>query len=425
MKEAWKITTLAVQGGYSPDATGSRTLPIYQTTAFEFKDADHAAKLFDLKEAGNIYSRITNPTVSAFEEKISLLEGGVGGLATASGQAAITIAILNICQAGQHIIAASTLYGGTYTLLGTTLKKLGIKVTFVDPQDSIEKIKEAFRPDTRAIYAETIGNPGLNILDFEKFSKIAKEHEVPLIIDNTFATPYLCRPIEHGANIVIHSATKYIGGHGTSLGGIIVDGGNFNWDNGKFPELTKPDPSYHGIKYVEAFENRAYIVKARVQLLRDIGPCISPFNAFLLNTGLETLPLRMKQHSENALQLAKYLERNEKVKWVKYPGLVSHQSYSKAKKYFSNGASGILTFGIKGGIEAGKSFINNVKLASLVANVGDTRTLVIHPASTTHAQLTKEEQRSSGVTEDLVRVSVGIEDIEDIINDFEQALSKI
>ncbi|MFZ5967201.1 MAG: O-acetylhomoserine aminocarboxypropyltransferase/cysteine synthase family protein [Bacillota bacterium] len=425
MSKKWKISTLAVQGGYSPDATGSRTLPLYQTTAYQFKDADHAASLFDLKEAGNIYSRIMNPTVSAFEEKIALLEGGVGALATASGQAAITLSILNICQAGQHIVASSSLYGGTYTLLGTTLKKFGIDVTFVNPDDDIDGILDKVRPETRAIFAETIGNPGLNILDFEKFDQIAKIAGVPLIIDNTFASPYLFRPLEHGANIVVHSATKYIGGHGTSLGGIIVDGGNFDWNNGKFPELTQPDPSYHGIKYVETFGTLAYILKARVQLLRDIGPCISPFNAFLLNTGLETLPLRMEKHSQNALQLAAYLLNHKKVKWVSYPGLESHSSYSLAKKYFDKGVGGMLTFGIEGGLTAGKKFINSVQLASLVANVGDTRTLVIHPASTTHSQLTESEQLSSGVTQDLVRVSVGIEDIHDIIEDFQQALDQI
>jgi len=383
------------------------------------------ARLFDLKEFGNIYSRIMNPTVDALEKKVNLLEGGVGALVTASGQAAITLAILNICQAGQHIVAASTLYGGTYTLLGITLKKFGIDVTFVDPHADIEEIAKAFQENTRAIFAETIGNPGLNVLDFAKFKGLTEKYEVPLIIDNTFATPVICKPLEHGAHIVVYSATKYIGGHGNSLGGIIVDGGNFNWDNGKYPELTEPDPSYHGIKYVESFGNLAYILKARVQLLRDIGPCISPFNAFLMNMGLETLPLRMKKHSENGLALGKYLEAHEKVSWVKYPDLESHPSYELSRQYLKDGASGMLTFGIKGGLEAGKKFINNVELASLVANVGDTRTLVIHPASTTHSQLTPEQQSGSGVTQDLVRVSIGIEDIQDIINDFEQALEKV
>lgn len=425
MTKKWKISTQAVQGGYSPDGTGSRTLPIYQTTAYEFQNADHAARLFDLKEFGNIYSRITNPTVGAFEEKVNLLEGGSGALAVSSGQAAITLSIFNICQSGQHIVAASTLYGGTYTLLGTTLAKMGIEVTFVDPDADAEEIQKAFKDNTRAIFAETIGNPGLNILDFGKFKELSVKNQVPLIIDNTFATPALFRPFEHGANIVIYSATKYLSGHGNSLGGIIVDGGNFDWNNGKFPELTEPDPSYHGIKYVEAFESMAYILKARVQLLRDLGPCISPFNAFLMNMGLETLPLRMNKHSENALALSRYLETHEKISWVSYPGLESHQSYTLTQKYFPDGVSGMLTFGIKGGLEAGKKLINDVELASLVANVGDTRTLVIHPASTTHSQLTPKQQLASGVTPDLVRVSVGIEDIEDIIQDFEQALEKI
>ncbi len=425
MTKQWKDETLAVQGGYSPDDTGSRTLPIYQTTAYEFQDADHASRLFDLKEAGNIYSRIMNPTTDALEKKITLLEGGVGALAVASGQAAITLAILNICQAGQHIVAASTLYGGTYTLFEKTFKKFGIDVTFVDPDGDIEEIGKAFRDNTRAIYAETIGNPGINVLDFAKFKKLTEKYDVPLIIDNTFATPALCKPLEHGANIVIYSATKYIGGHGNSMGGIIVDGGNFNWDNGKYPELTEPDPSYHGIKYVESFGNSAYILKARVQLLRDMGPCLSPFNSFLLNTGLETLILRMKKHSENGIVLAEYLQNHEKVSWVSYPGLENHPSNELAQIYLKKGASGMLTFGIKGGLEAGRKFINSVELATLVANVGDTRTLVIHPASTTHSQLTPEQQENSGTTPDLVRVSVGIEDIEDIIADFEQALKTI
>lgn len=424
MVKKWKDATLAVQGGYTPDETGSRILPIYQTAAYEFKNADYAAQVFDLKEFGNIYARINNPTEGALGEKMSLLEGGVGALATASGQAAITLAILNICQAGQHIVAASTLYGGTYTLFNITLKKMGIDVTFIDPDANIEEISKAFQENTRAIYAESIGNPGLNVLDFEKFKTLSEKHEVPLIIDNTFATPVICKPLELGAHIVVYSATKYIAGHGNSIGGLIVDGGNFNWDNGKYPELTQPDPSYHGIKYVEAFGKAAYILKARVQLLRDLGPTLSPFNAFLINMGLETLPLRMKKHSENALTLAKYLKNHEKVTWVSYPGLEDSPYYDLSERYL-DGASGILTFGIKGGLEAGRQFINNVELASLVANVGDTRTLVIHPASTTHSQLTPEQQESSGVKQDLVRVSVGIEEIEDIIEDFEKALSKI
>jgi len=425
MKKGWKISTIAVQGVYTPDTTGSRTLPIYQTVAYKLDDADHAARLFDLQEPGNIYSRIMNPTTTAFEEKINLLEGGVGALATASGQAAVSLALLNICKAGDHIVSASTLYGGTYNLFAVIFKKLGIETTFVEPDQSSEEIKRHFRSNTKVLYVETIGNPNLNVIDFEKFSAIAREKEVPLIVDNTFATPYLCRPLEQGANIVVHSATKYIGGHGTSIGGVIIDGGNFHWDNGKFPDLVEPDESYHGIKYFEKFGNQAYITKARFQLLRDLGPCLSPFNSFLLNMGLETLPLRMEKHSENALKLAEFLEEHEKVSWAGYPGLKNHPSYDLTEKYLPCGAGGMLTFGIKGGVEGGKTFINSVKLATIVANVGDARTLVIHPASTTHRQLTPEQQIASGVTSDLVRVSVGIENIEDIIDDFEQALSKV
>lgn len=425
MKKEWKFSTLAVQGGYQPDETGARTLPIHQTASYQMYDADHAAKLFDLQEPGNIYTRIMNPTTSAFEEKINLLEGGVGALATASGQAAITLAILNICKAGEHIVAASTLYGGTYTLFDHTFKKMGIEVSFVEPDADMEEIKKQFRPNTKALYAETIGNPRLNVLDIDKFSQLAKEHGIPLIIDNTFATPYFCRPFEHGANIVIHSATKYIGGHGNSIGGVIVDGGNFDWNNGKYPELVEPDPSYHGIQYVETFHRQAYIVKARVQLLRDIGSCLSPFNAFLFSLGLETLSLRMEKHSENALKLAKFLQKHGKVSWVNYPNLENHPHYAFTQKYLPKGTGGMLAFGIKGGTEAGKKFINSVKLATLVPNVGDARTLVIHPGSTTHRQLTEEQQRSSGVTADLIRVSVGIEDIEDILEDFDQALKQV
>lgn len=421
----WKFSTIAVQGGYAPDGTGSRTLPIYQTTAYKFEDADHAARLFALQEDGNIYTRLGNPTNSSFEEKLNLLEGGVGALATASGHSAILLTILNICQQGDHVISANNLYGGTYNLFAVTLKKLGIEVTFIDPEADKKEIMKEFRPNTKGLFAETIGNPGLTVLDFAKFKELAQENGVPLIVDNTFPTPYLCRPLEHGANIVVHSATKYIGGHGTSMGGVIVDGGNFNWDNGKFPELVAPDPSYHGIKYFATFKEKAFITKARVQLMRDLGPCISPFNAFLLNLGLETLPLRMKKHSENASQLAEYLATHPNVAWVNYPGSKNHPSYQLSKKYLPKGTGGMLTFGIKGGLAAGRNFINNVKLATIVANVGDNRTLVIHPASTTHSQLTPEQQISAGVSPDLIRVSVGIEDIEDIQEDFHQALIKV
>jgi O-acetylhomoserine (thiol)-lyase len=425
MEKQWKLETKAVQGGYDPKPGEARILPIVQSTTYKYDDADHVADLFDLTAGGFFYSRIGNPTVDGFEKKVALLEGGVGAVATSSGQAATMLALLNICQAGQHIVAASTLYGGTVTLLSSSLKKLGIEVSFVDPNASEEEIEKSFQPNTRALFAETIGNPGLNVLDFAKFSKVAKKMDVPLIVDNTFATPYLCRPFEHGANIVIHSTTKYIDGHATSVGGIVVDGGNFNWDNGKYPEITEPDPNYHGLVFHEAFKEAAYIVKLRVTLLRDMGTTMSPFNAFLSNLGLETVHLRMKKHSENALELAKYLEGHEKVAYVKYPGLEGDPSYPLTQKYLPLGASGILCFGVKGGVEAGKTFINNVKLASLVVHVGDIRTHVLHPASTTHRQLTEEQQLASGVNPDLIRVSVGIEDIEDIKADFDQALKSI
>jgi O-acetylhomoserine (thiol)-lyase len=424
MEKEWKIATQIVQGGYSPQASEPRILPIYQSTTYKYDDADQVARLFDLKEERHMYSRISNPTVAAFEEKVSRLEGGVGAVATSSGQAATMLALLNICQAGQHIVAANTLYGGTYTLLAVTLKKLGIEVSFIDPNLEADEMIRYFKPNTRALFAETIGNPGLNVLDFEKFSFVAQKMGVPLIVDNTFATPYLCRPFAHGADIIIHSATKYLDGHATSIGGVIVDGGKFNWNNGKYPEITEPDPSYHGIKYLESFGESAYIVKARYTLLRDMGPSMSPFNAFLINLGVETLALRMEKHSQNALQLAEYLEQHKNVAWVRYPGLPNHPTYALNQKYLPRGASGILTFGVKGGVEAGKDFINRVKLAALVVHVGDIRTSVLHPASTTHRQLTEEQQLASGVTPDMIRVSVGIEDIEDIIEDFEQALSR-
>ncbi|NLB89099.1 MAG: O-acetylhomoserine aminocarboxypropyltransferase/cysteine synthase [Syntrophomonadaceae bacterium] len=424
-KKDWKFATKAIHEGYNPKPGDPRILPIYQSTTYYYDDADHLAGLFDLEREGHIYSRISNPTVEAFENKIAALEGGVGALATSSGQAAITFAILNICQSGEHIIALSTLYGGTYTLLSVTLKKLGIEVTFIDPNADEKEIQAAFRPNTKAIYAETIGNPGLNVLDLEKYSKIASENGVPLIVDNTFPTPYLCRPLEHGANIVVHSATKYIDGQARTLGGIIVDGGNFAWNNGKFPELTEPDPAYHGIRYVETFGSAAYIVKARVQFLRDIGATMSAFNAFVLHMGVETLALRMERHSENALKLAQYLQSHDKVAWVNYPGLETSESYHLSQKYLPNGCSGMLTFGLKGGAEAGKKLINNVELAGIAAHMGDTRTSILHPASTTHRQLTEEEQRGSGVLPDMIRVSVGIEDIDDIIKDIEQALNRI
>lgn len=419
------IGTKCIQGGYSPKDGEPRILPITQSTTYKYTDPDTVAGLFDLTVDGHMYSRISNPTVGALEEKIALLEGGVGALGVSSGQAATLVALHNICHAGDHIVAAATLYGGTHTLLGSSFKKIGIDVTFVDPNASIEEIENAFKDNTKALFGETIGNPGMNMLDFDKFSTISKNMDVPLIIDNTLATPYLCRPLEHGANIVIHSATKFIDGHATSVGGIIVDGGNYNWNNGKFKGLTEPDPSYHGLVYTDSFKEAAYITKARVHLLRDFGTTLSPFNAFLMNLGCETLHLRMQRHCENTLSLAKFLNSHEKVSWVSYPGLEGSENHELSKKYLNNGFGAVLTFGIKGGVEAGKEFIKKLQVAALVVHLGDARTSVLHPASTTHRQLTEEEQIDSGVAPDLIRVSVGIEDAEDIIDDFNKALNAI
>lgn len=421
--ENWKFDTKAIHAGQTVDpTTKSRAVPIYQTTSFVFDDAEDAADLFALKKFGNIYTRIMNPTTGVFEERMAALEGGVGALALASGQSAEVMSIFNIASAGEDIVASSNLYGGTYTLFTMTMPKMGLTVHKVDPSDP-ENFRKAITPKTRALYAEIIGNPRLDVLDVEAVAKIAHDAGLPLIVDNTFASPYLCRPIEHGADIVIHSATKFIGGHGTSIGGVIVDGGKFDWTNGKFPEMTEPDPSYHGVQYVDAVGPMAYIIKARVQWLRDTGPALSPFNSFLFLQGLETLHLRMERHSENALKVAKYLEQHEGVDWVNYPGLESSPSYKLAQKYLPKGQGAILNFGIKGGAAAGKKFIDNVKLFSLLANVGDTKSLVIHPASTTHQQLTEEEQKSAGVTPDLVRLSIGLEAVEDIIADIDQALA--
>ena len=419
--KAWQLETLAVHAGQEPDpTTGARAVPIYQTTSYAFRNSEHAANLFALKETGNIYTRIMNPTQDVFEKRIAALEGGVGALATSSGQAAISYAIFNIAGAGDEIVSSSNLYGGTYNLFYTTLPKLGIKVHFVDGRDP-ENFRRAITPRTKALYAETVGNPRMDVLDIEAVAEIAHEAGIPLIVDNTL-TPYLLRPIEHGADIVVHSATKFIGGHGTSIGGVIVDSGKFNWDNGKFPGLTEPDPSYHGLSYTRDVGAAAYIIKARVQLLRDMGAAISPFNAFLFLQGLETLHLRMERHSENAQRVAEYLAEHPLVEWVNYPGLPSDASYALAKKYLPKGQGAILTFGIRGGLEAGKRFIDAVKLFSHLANVGDAKSLVIHPASTTHQQLTPEQQQSTGVTPELVRLSIGIEHVEDILADLEQAL---
>ncbi|BBH22268.1 O-acetylhomoserine aminocarboxypropyltransferase [Paenibacillus baekrokdamisoli] len=417
------LETLAVHAGQQIDPTTlSRAVPIYQTTSYGFRDSEHAANLFALKEFGNIYTRIMNPTTDVFEQRITALEGGAGALGVASGQAAITISILNIASAGDEIVSSATLYGGTYNLFAHTFAKLGIKVTFVDSSNP-ENFRLAITDKTKAIYGETIGNPKGDVLDIEAVAAIAHENGIPLIVDNTFPSPYLLQPIKHGADIVVHSATKFIGGHGTSIGGVIVDSGKFDWQaSGKFPGLTEPDPSYHGVVYTEAVGPIAYIIKARVQLLRDLGASLSPFNSFLLLQGLETLHLRLERHSSNALEVARYLESHEDVEWVSYPGLPSHPSFELAQKYLPTGQGAILTFGIKGGAEAGKKLISSVKLFSHLANVGDSKSLIIHPSSTTHAQLKEEEQLAAGVTPGLIRLSVGTESIRDILQDLEQAI---
>jgi len=415
--------TLALHAGQVPDpATNARAVPIYQTTSYVFNDAEHAADLFALRTFGNIYTRIMNPTTDVFEKRIAALEGGVGALGVASGQAAETLALLNIVHPGEEILSSLSLYGGTYNLFTWTLPKMGIKVKYFDSTNP-ENLRGAITDKTRAVFAESVGNPRLDTLDFRAVADIAHESGLPLVIDNTLPTPYLVRPFDHGTDVIIHSATKFIGGHGTSIGGVIVDSGKFDWSSGKFPDLTEPDPTYHGIVYAKTFGELAYIIKARVQLLRDIGPALSPFNAFLFLQGLETLPLRMERHSQNAMKVAQHLESRDEVTWVTYPGLKSHPQYSFAKKYHHRGLYGaILGFGIKGGREAGRKFIENLKLHSHLANVGDAKSLAIHPATTTHSQLTSEEQRLTGVTDDFVRLSVGLESIDDIIEDIDQAL---
>ncbi|WP_163579163.1 PLP-dependent aspartate aminotransferase family protein [Gracilibacillus saliphilus] len=416
--------TIHLHGGQAPDpTTGSRAVPIYQSTSYVFHDTEHAERLFALDEPGNIYSRIGNPTVDVFEKRMALLEDGVAAVATASGMSAITLSILNLASAGDEIVAGVNLYGGTYNLFNVTLPRYGINVKFVDPTDP-ENFKEAITDKTKAVYGEIIGNPGLQVLDVERVSEIAHDAGVPLIIDNTFATPFGCKPITLGADIVVHSATKWIGGHGTSIGGIIVDGGRFNWNSEKYPAFTEPDPSYNGIRYAVDFGTLAFITKVRVQLLRDFGAALSPFNAFQLLQGLETLHIRVERHNQNAQELAEYLENNEAVEWVRYPGLESHPSHELAKRILNNGFGSIIVFGIKGGRDAGRDLINNVALWSHVANVGDAKSLIIHPASTTHQQLTTEELEKTGVSEELVRLSVGIESVRDIKNDLDQALVK-
>lgn len=419
------FNTRQLHAGQKPDpTTGSRAVPIYQTTSYVFRDTDHAARLFNLEEPGNIYTRIMNPTSDVFEQRIADLEGGVGALATSSGHAAQVQAIFTLCQAGDHIVSASTLYGGTYNQFAYTFPRLGIDVTLIDPKDP-ENFRRAIRPNTKILYGETLGNPGINVFPFDEVAAIGREYHIPLMIDNTFATPYLCRPFEWGANIVLHSATKFIGGHGTSIGGVIVDGGNFDWaGSGRFQNFTTPDDSYHGLVFA-TLGAPAFITKARVQMLRDIGGCLSPFNSFLFLQGLETLSLRMERHVQNAQAVAEYLEQHPRVKWVTYPGLKSHPDYTAAKKYVPKGPGAIMGFGIQGGIQAGKKFIEHLQLFSHLANVGDAKSLAIHPASTTHGQLTPEQQLSAGVTPDFIRLSIGIEDIEDILWDLGQALAAI
>ncbi|HHY26356.1 MAG TPA: homocysteine synthase [Desulfitobacterium dehalogenans] len=420
-----KFDTLQVHAGQTADpTTGSRAVPIYQTTSYVFDNAEHAANLFGLKESGNIYTRIMNPTTDVFEQRIAALEGGVGALAVASGSAAITYAILNIAGVGDEIVTASTLYGGTYNLFSATFPKFGLKAVFVNPDDP-ENFRKAVTEKTKALYIETIGNPGINLIDIEAVAQIAHENGVPLIVDNTFGTPYLIRPIEFGADIVVHSATKFIGGHGTSIGGVIVDSGKFDWaGSGKFPGLTEPDESYHGLNYAEALGPVAYITKARVQLLRDTGAALSPFNAFLFLQGLETLSLRVEKHVANTKKIVDFLRSHPHVAWVNYPSLKENKYYELAQKYLPKGAGSIFTFGIKGGVEAGKKFIDSLEIFSLLANVADAKSLVIHPASTTHAQLSEEGLIAAGVTPDMVRLSIGIEDADDLIYDLDQALKK-
>lgn len=422
---SYGFETLSLHAGQetADSATNARAVPIYQTSSFVFDSPEHAANLFGLKQFGNIYTRIMNPTQDAFERRIAALEGGVGALATASGQAAETLAILNIAGAGDEIVSSASLYGGTYNLFHYTLPKLGINVRFVDSRDP-NNFRSAINEHTKAIFAETLGNPRLDTLDFQAVSDIAHENGLPVIVDNTLATPYLVQPFKHGVDIIVHSATKFIGGHGTSIGGVIVDSGKFDWAaSGRFPGLTEADPSYHGLRFVEALGPLAYIIKARVQLLRDLGPAASPFNDWLFLQGLETLPLRMERHSQNAMRIAEFLSDHSAVEWVTYPGLANHPQHELAKKYFTHGFGAILGFGIKGGLEAGKTLIRNIELFSHLANVGDAKSLIIHPASTTHSQLTEAEQLETGVTPDFIRLSVGLETVDDLIEDLDRALT--
>ena len=421
----YHLNTMCIQEGYQPENGQARVLPIYQSTTYKYDSSEHVGKLFDLEAEGFFYSRLANPTVDAVEKKIAALEGGVGALLTSSGQAATFLAITNICNQGDHLIATSAIYGGTVNLFAVTLKKFGIDVTFVDPDITAEELDTKFRDNTKLVFTETIANPALIIADLEKFANVAHAHGVPCFVDNTFATPLNCRPFEYGADVVVHSTSKYLDGHAVALGGVVVDGGTFNWNNGKFPELTTPDESYHGIVYTEHFKESAFIVKARVQLMRDLGMTPSANSAFLLNLGMETLHIRMERHSSNALEVAKWLEINEKISWVNYPGLESNKYYNLAKKYLPKGQGGVISFGVKGGREAAMKFMDHLKLAAIVVHVADVRTSVLHPASTTHRQQTDEQLLEAGVTPDLIRMSIGIEDVRDIIADIQQALDSI
>ncbi len=419
--DSWRIETKCIQEGYKPGNAEPRVLPIYQSTTYKYDSTEQVANLFDEPVKGHIYSRISNPTVGYVESKIAALEGGVGAMCTSSGQSASLNAILNICESGDHFVSSSTIYGGTYNLFAVTLKKMGIDVTFVDPDSSEEEIQKAFKPNTKALFGETIANPKISVLDIEKFARIAHKNDVPLLIDNTFATPILCRPIEHGADIVIHSTTKYMDGHAVCVGGVIVDSGNFNWKNGKFPSFTIPDDSYHGVVYTD-FGNLAYIVKVRYQFMRDFGNYMAPLSAFLLNLGLETLHLRIERHSENAMKVAQFLNESDKILSVSYPGLPDDKYYSIAQKYLPKGCSGVISFRIKGGREGAIKFMDKLKLATIVVHVADARTAVLHPASATHRQLSDEQLLAAGIEPDLIRLSVGIENVEDIIEDLKQAL---
>ncbi|WP_084441838.1 O-acetylhomoserine aminocarboxypropyltransferase/cysteine synthase [Termitidicoccus mucosus] len=417
--------TLCIQAGHTPKVGEPRILPIVQSTTFKYDDIDQVHRVMTLQEFGFKYTRTGNPTVAGFEEKINLLEGGAGAVATASGQAANLLAISNICRAGDHIVAASTLYGGTFTLLHSTLKKFGISASFFEPEAPAREIAKLFRPETRLLFGETIGNPGLNILDFDKLSALARRFDVPFVVDNTLATPVLCTPFKLGVNIITHSASKYIDGHATSIGGVVIDDGNFNWASGKFPEFTEPDSTYNGVRYTEKFPQAPFLAKARAQFLRDFGGCLNPFNAFLFNLGLETLHLRMPRHGENALALARFLQNHPRVAWVNYPGLDPAGRKRIARYFLQKNGSGILTFGVKGDRKAIGQFVKKLRVAALVVHIGDARTSVLHPASSTHAQLTEPQQRAAGITPDLIRVSVGIEDAGDLIADFDQALSSL